>query len=210
LKITSIIKQKNNDERYNIFVDNTFCFSASTEDLVKNSLQTDTEIDNCKLEQIIETCEYTKAFKYSLKLIEMKDYTIHEIRNKLTLKSYSEQTIEKVVGKLEELGFLNDNKFSERYLHDSLLIKKHGIKKIAYNLKQKGISQEKIDSIEVNYDIQYDNAYILAAKKYKQLEGKINIKEKIFRFLVTKGYDFDIAKKVCEKILNNDEEFENI
>jgi regulatory protein len=210
LKITSIIKQKNNDERYNVFIDNKFSFSASVEDLVKNSLQTDAELDNCNLEQIIESCEYTKAFKYSLKLIEMKDYTIHEIKNKLCFKSYSEQTIEKVVGKLEELGFLNDNKFSERYLHDSLLIKKYGINKIVYNLKQKGISQTDVNLIEASYDVQYNNAYILADKKYKQLEGKINVKEKIFRFLVTKGYDFDIAKKVCENILNKDEEFENI
>lgn len=205
LKITSLNKQKNNEERYNVFIDNEFSFSADIEDIIKNSLEVNTIMDETNLEALIEECEYTKAYKYSLNLLERKDYTSSGIRSKLKTKSFSDSTINNILQKLKDIGFINDNKFSSRYINDSLSFKRDGARKIAYNLKNKGISQDEINLIEIDPEIEYNNAYYLAEKKYKVLNNKINVKEKIFRYLVNKGYEFELSKKVINEILRNNE-----
>lgn len=207
MKITSIEKQKSNTENYNIFIDNVFKLSASQEDIIKNSLTPGALIDEERLERLIESCEVTKAFKYSLRLLERRDYTSNEIENKLRQHSYSEFTVNKIIEKLKNIGFIDDSKFSDRYINEALLYKKHGMRKITYDLRNKGISQEQIDIIEIDTEIEYENARKLAEKKYTQIGIKPNAREKIFRYLVNKGYDFDLVKKVVNEILNNCEEF---
>jgi regulatory protein len=209
MKITSIVKQKFNDEKYNIFIDNVFRFSATGEDVIKNSLKVDLAVDESMLERLIEACEYSKGFNYSLNLIERRDHTCQEIENKLKRKEYSEITIKRTIEKLKDLGFINDSKFSERYLNDSLKFKKNGMRKIVYEISQKGISKDDIALIEIDKEIEYKNAKALAEKKYRLISNtdKAKIREKLFRYLVTKGYEYDLIKKVVNEIINNDEEY---
>lgn len=208
MKITSIVKQKFNNERYSIYIDDVFSFSASIEDVMKNSLVVDTILDEKSLEALIDECEYTKAFEYSLSLIERKDYTAFEIENKLKNKELSNPTIKRTIEKLEALGFVNDSKFSQRYLNDSLSIKKQGIKKITYELNKKGISKEDIALLEFDEDTLYKNALFLAEKKYKLINDKKKAREKLFRYLVSKGYDFEMVKKAINEVTKEEDSFD--
>lgn len=210
MKITGINKQKSNTERYNIFIDNIFRFSGSDEDVIKNRLVVDTIVDESEIERLIEKCEFSKAYKYSLYLMGRKDYTSFEMESKLKNKEYSNITIKITIEKLKDLGFINDTKFSEKYLHDSLYIKKQGIQKIKYELGRKGITKDEIEGIEIDENIEYQNALDLAQKKYKLIVGKDNVRDKLFRFLIGKGYDFELIKKVIYEVIKNEEEsFDN-
>lgn len=205
--ITSIKEQKNNKEKYNVFIDGNFSFSASAEDIIKHSLKTGLIIKENELNDLIEECELSKAYKYGLSLLERKDYTIFEMENKLKSKEYSENTIAKVINKVKEYGFLNDTRYTERFIKDGLNIKKHGIRRIKHDLNRKGIDKEEINQIELDDEIEYQNAMLLAEKKYKQIIGKEKIREKLFRYLVGRGYEYEVVTKVINKLLKGEENF---
>jgi regulatory protein len=201
--ITNVKKQKYNDSRYNIYIDSKFCFSASDEDVIKYSLSEDKEIESEELENLIKKCEETKAYNYALNLLNFKDYTSKDIRTKLKLKEYSDQTIQSIVSKLEINEFVNDEKYVEKYIDYSLNIKKAGKNKIIYDLQRKGIKSSDIESIQIDDEIQYSNAYNLALKKIKSINNKTNVEDKVFRYLISKGYDFDMIKKVLRNALDS-------
>lgn len=205
--ITEISLQKNNPQKYNIFIDGAYGFSADVEDVVKYAIKIDMKLDQQQLESYIDLCEFTKAFKQSLNMIQMKDHTKHEVEVKLKKKGFSDNTIERIIIKLLDLGFLNDSKYLEKYCKDSIHIKKHGLKKIEYDLKKKGLADHEINLEQEELEAMYQYAFELATKKYKQLIGKQDIKGKIFRYLVSKGYDYDIIKKITNKVCNNNEEY---
>lgn len=203
MRISEINKQRNNEERYNIFLDGNFAFSASIEDVIKNDLKVGRDISQDELDSIIEKCEFSKAYNYSLFLLNRKDYTSKEIINKLNKKSYSQVTINKVLDKLSSYGIINDEGYAIKYTKDSVNFKKSGIKKIQYNLLNKGIDRNIIENIDIDQEVQFNNAYELSCRKLKTLKNKPNPKEKIYRFLLSKGYEYDLIKRVINKIFSN-------
>lgn len=198
--ITDIRKQKYNESRYNIYIDSKFCFSASEEDVIKFTLIINREFEMEELDEIIKKCEESNAYNYALNILNNKDYTSMDIKNKLKLKQYSNQTIESVLSKLESYGFIDDKKYIAKYVDYSLNIKKAGKNKIIYDLKKKGVKDLDIVSIEINEEIQHANAYDLALKKIRSLKSNTRIEDKIFRYLLSKGYDFDLVKSVVRNI----------
>lgn len=200
--ITGIKKQKYNGERYNIYIDSKFSFSASDEDIVKYSLTEEMKIESEELESLIKKCEETKAYSYALNLLSIKDYTSKDIKTKLKLKQYSDQTIQSVLSRLESYDFVNDEKYVKKYIDYSLNIKKTGKNKILFDLQNKGIKSSDIKSIEIDEDIQYSNAYNLALKKIKSINNNTRIEDKVFRYLLSKGYDFDLIRKVLRNLFD--------
>lgn len=201
--ITEIKKQRYNESRYNIYIDSKFCFSASEEDLIKYTLTENRGLEEEELDEIIKKCEESNAYNYALNILNNRDYTSMDIKNKLKQKQYSIQTIESVLSKLESYGFIDDEKYIKKYVDYSLNIKKTGKNKIMYDLKSKGLKSSEIESIEVNEEIQFSNAYDLALKKLKSINSNKRIEDRIFRYLLSKGYDFDMIKRVIRKIFDS-------
>jgi regulatory protein len=208
LVITSITKQKRNENRFNIFIDGDFSFSASGEDILKHSIKEGLELNEESFNCIRFSCEFSKAYNYGLCLLETRNHTSEEISRKLRRRDYSEKTIEDVLEKLKSYKFIDDNEYTEKYIRDCLNFKKYGKKKIMYNLKNKGVDSILINNADFDFEIQYENACILAEKKLKLLMNKPNQKEKVFQYLASRGYEFGLINKVINKVFNDAHEYE--
>lgn len=127
MNITKIEKQKKHN-RYNIYIDESYSFSASDEDIIKYSLKEGTSLDEHLLDDIINSCEYSKAYNYSLNLIGLQDYLSNEIKKKLKKNGFSDQTVEKVISNLKKYNFINDDEYVKKYVNEHIKFKKEGIK----------------------------------------------------------------------------------
>jgi regulatory protein len=203
MKVTSLTKQKKNENRYNVYIDNEFAFSASLENIVKYSIKQGMELTEDELQNLSELCEGAKAYEYALFILSRRDYTTLEVERKLMHKEYSEATISRVLEKLKLYGIISDDRFIEKYVNDGQKIKKHGIRKIKHDLGSKGIGKESIQAIQKDENLEFNNAYSLAKKKLELIKDKDKQKEKIYRNLVSKGYEYDIIKRVLNTIFND-------
>ena len=121
--------------------------------------------------------------------------------------------IKLITTKFKRIGLIDDKKFSE---NKTLTYMERGYsrKKIAFNLKNKGISDENIqhgiNSLEISYvNSELASALIYAKKKkiltFDKNEKDFNkIKKKLLQ-MVRAGFSYDIAKKIIN--LNNEKEF---
>lgn len=75
MQITGIEKQKKNSERYNIYIDGTYSFSAELEDIIKYDIKIDRTISENELSILIQKCEINKGYRYALNLLNVKDYS---------------------------------------------------------------------------------------------------------------------------------------
>lgn len=205
VKVTSIIKQKRNEDRYNIYIDNEFCFSSNVEDVVKYPIKVGLEVTEDELHCLIDYCEGAKAYEYALNLLSRRDYTSSEIEKRLKDKEFSSNTIVKVIEKLKVYGIINDIRYIEKYVHDSQKIKRYGIRKVLYNLESKGIEKSLFENVPQDEEIEFENAYNLAVKKLKLIGNKEDKKLRIYRHLTSKGYEYELIKKVLYRIFNDSE-----
>lgn len=74
----------------------------------------------------------------ALRLLEYRDRSVSELRQRLARKSYPEEEIEEVIADLEECGLLDDRRFAE-LLAQSAVSSGKGRRFIAHKLKEKDV-----------------------------------------------------------------------
>ncbi len=125
---------------------------------------------------------------YAFGLIAKKRYTCRELKEKLEKKGFS---AEPIIERLKELNYLNDLEYARDYT-----IKKqnegYGKYKIMYQLKNKGISEDIIS------DLQFSNEKLedIFLKKLQKIKGN---KQKIYAFLINRGFDSEEIKNLIYK-----------
>ena len=208
-KITKIEIQKKNKERVNLFLDGEYAFSLSVELVYKEGLKTKDEIDSQKLKVLAEHESLIRCKNSALRIIEKSYKTEKEVRDKLILKGYEENSINKSIEFLKEYNFINDSNYTKAFISDKL--KSQGSQKIKYTLIQKGISKESIDEelSNLNKENEKNVALNIAKKKLNIIKNKENdnykISGKLYRYLISKGYGYDVTNEVVKEIMSLDE-----
>lgn len=208
-KITKIEVQKKNKDRVNVYVDHQFTFACDSELVYRYNIKVEECMDIKSILTIVEEDNFIKCKNSALRIVEKAYKTEKEIIDKLTLKGFDSKCIEKTMGFLREYNFIDDKKFTDMFIKDKL--KSQGKQKIKYTLLRKGVSEELIkDKISnINSDIEEEGAYKLCLKKYNQLikreSDKYKISQKLYRFLASKGYDYQCISDTLKKIMNTSE-----
>ena len=207
--ITKIEAQKRNKDRANIYIDNDYAFSLSNELVYKEGLKVNEKIDIERIKQIAKEDNYLKCKTTALRIVEKSYKSEKELIDKLMIKGYDNESINKTINLLKEYNFISDENYVKMYVKDkSKLV---GKKKIKYDLVKKGISDKIIDNEIYNIDSEDERntAYNLAIKKYntisKREDDKFKLSQKLYRFLLSKGYDYDTVSYVVKKITNMEE-----
>ena len=210
--ITKIEVGKRNKERVaNIYIDEEYAFSISAELIYKENIKVKDKIDVDSLKKLADEDNYIKCKNTALKTIERTYKSEKELAQKLALKGYDDHIINRTINFMKEYNLLNDNNYATMYVKDKS--RNIGKKKIKYSLLQKGIDEEIIESEleKINNDEVKAIVYEMALKKYKVFSKRENdnykLTQKLYRFLMGKGYDYDLIKDVVKSIVKS-EDFE--
>lgn len=140
---------------------------------------------------------------YALKVIEFKDRTEKEIREKLTQKGYDENIIEDEIAFLKDYGFINDLRYAQRFISDAINLKKWGKARIRAELLRKGVDREIIDNaVEDAFMVVDDDRLLNEMRRRFKNSDLSNIKERtrIFNFYMRRGFSPDEIKGVMNSM----------
>ena len=196
MKITNYSKQVHNADRFNVDVDGQYLFAISINGWIKYGLYVGKEITTEDIENWVKDDNKEVAFNRLLNILDRGLKTEKELRVKAKI-----------------YGYVNDEYYTMCYIKERAIPNKWGKQKLTTALYQKGISKELIkDGIEKYFkeDIEEDNAYDIALKKYKTIYEKYDKRtcmNKIYTYLRGRGFSYDIIKSIMEKLSN--ESFED-
>jgi regulatory protein len=199
--ITKIEKQKKNKERYNISIDGDFAFGLYEDSLVKYGLRSGDELTAEKIKEMQEYDEFGYGKKVAYSFLAYKQRSKKELIKKLKLKKISEASIEKITELLEKQKYLNDELFAGNFIEDKLNSRPIGKRLAKLKLSEKGIDKEVIEeTLNKIYseDKEAEYAERVLEKYVKKVKYKdaVDKKNKCYRYLISKGFDFDTVKKV--------------
>lgn len=214
--ITKIGRQKNNNERYNLYLDEKYAFSVDEAVLIKYQLSKGKVIEDFTIDEMVFDDEVRKAYNKAINFLSYRMRSEHEVKQKLLQSEFGEAVILEAVRKLYEHGFLNDESFTKALVATQKKNSKKGPAAIRQELKKKGIEKDLQEKILQTYseEEQLTIARTLTEKIINQNEAKTpsQIKQKIQDTLQRKGYNFTIISQAIDsfELDKNEEEWEEI
>lgn len=150
---------------------------------------------------ILADDEFNRGKNIVLSKISYAQKTSFEIEKILKDNGFSGNTIEKVINFLNEYGILNDELYVKSYVSDKHNISRWAKNKIRYSLKAKKVSDILIETYidKISDDEEYEKAYNFAIKKARD-DFSMENKQKVYRYLAGKGFEFDIINKVVGEL----------
>jgi regulatory protein len=122
------------------------------------------------------------------------------MKTRLLEKGYDENNIILVIEQLKESGYLDDNRFTRKWIRDRLKHKIRGRNLIKKELLSKGIElniiEKEINSL-IDDDSEIRNGIILARK---WLSNKAPDLLKLKRYLYNKGFSVENIQEILEKM----------
>ncbi|MBP3389574.1 MAG: RecX family transcriptional regulator [Clostridia bacterium] len=197
MTITEIKRKSHSKNIYQIYIDNKFWAEMLDETVVKFDLKTGKVLDEKTMEEILTFSKPPLAMHLCLNLLDRSSKTKKEILEYLLVKGISSEVADNVAKKLEDYGYIDDQKYAENFV---LYKKNKGKKALRFELKMKGVDEEIINGVLEKIESQKDVIFTLAQKFLNNKKPAPDLKQKLFRHLASKGFEFEEINLVITEI----------
>lgn len=200
--------QKNNKSRANVYIDGEFAFGLEMITVMKLGLKIGCEVSASQLDEAVFDSEKSVAFDKAMGYLGRGSKTVKQMKDYLLGKGYPHKIVDYVVTKLQDYKYLDDTAYAKAYAEQNSSTK--GARRIKQELEQRGISQTLAeDSSAQEQDFSQQNATILAQKYMRNKPCDIKTLAKLQRYLISRGYDFDVANGVIRNYKTNGDNYDD-
>ncbi len=190
----TLLKQKGKSEEYYVELDSTPFGTLQLETIYKHHLKVGLNVEKDEFEKIKQESDRITCFFKALAYISSRLKTEKQLKDHLISKGYSFSVVVEAVEKLKNYGYLNDQYYAKTYAE--MLNKTKGKLYIKQQLKAKGISAEIIDNLNLQDDETSCKEICIKWLKNKSLPLEKKDKEKLFRFLLSRGFGYETINHV--------------
>jgi len=149
---------------------------------------------------------YEKTMERALKLLSFKPRSIAQMRERLLEKEWAEEeVVDRVIERLKELGYLNDEQFAASYASARLTARPLGRTRLRRDLQNKKlpsqITEQTLD--EVYADGAEEDLIDRAIAKRLRLKGTPQTPEdvkKLFDYLMRRGFSYQLVLRKVRQI----------
>jgi regulatory protein len=193
------IVQSDKQKEYVTIVTDEYSFLLNKEICYNERLQAGMPLNKEKYERLLSENENKAAFICALKYISRKKCSQKMVEEYLKEKGFGQKPTDYAVNKLKDYRYIDDMEYACCYVNWYGAQK--GRKKIACELKNKGISEEIIQNLSKDDDSEIECCAAAAQKFIKDNDIKdIKIRQKVIRHLMYKGFEYEIIKSALFKL----------
>lgn len=131
-----------------------------------------------------------------------------EVRNKLQKWGIGSSDTDKIIEHLITEGFIDEERYCNAFVKDKFRFNRWGKTKIAFMLRQKGISADVVNQA-IDDCIDYDEylsvlTELLAAKKRSiKTDDRRQLQAKLYNFAASRGFESSVAHEALKELSKN-------
>jgi regulatory protein len=182
-----------------VFVDGEFWAELDAAVAIESGLREGAEFSPEELERVRIAGEKPVAMGRALNLLGYRARSEAEIRDRLTRFGYVEGTIEGVVLRLQELGYLDDAEFARMKAREKA--RRYGPRRVSVELKNSGVGEalaREVVEEEFAGRSEVGEARSAAARRYNG-RGSDAEARRVYGFLVRRGYSAEVCAQVARE-----------
>jgi len=143
-----------------------------------------------------------RAKEYALRLLEYRERSEQEIKERMARKNYNERLIKSTIESLKNHNLVNDRRFARMWA-ESCLRRSYGRWKVQTDLNKKGIDKEIVEEVLRESYSKVDEVQIALAliqKKWPSLKKEENaLLRRVSEFLKRRGFPFEVIAEVIRQ-----------
>jgi regulatory protein len=197
MKITAILKQINQSDRYSIFVDDKYSFSLSANALLESKLERGLEVSQTDVEDLIQKSNQDKLYNQTLNYVALRPRTKAEVVSYLKRKDSPAPIIEQITNKLSSIGLLNDAKFAQSFVNDRRLLRPTSRRKMIIDLRKKHVANDIAEQV-VGQSQEDERAALSEIITKKRRQSAYQDDLKLTRYLIGQGFNYGDIKAVLK------------
>lgn len=152
--------------------------------------------------------ELSPVLDYLRRLCSAREYCSKDIYDKALKRLEDPRAAADAVKTLADEGFLSDSRYAAAYARDKSSIAGWGPVKIRFMLRSKGIPADTIEAALEGIDPQRADTKLakIISAKYKLLKQDPQVRIKLLKFALSRGYGYEQVNKVVSEILDGKNE----
>lgn len=198
--ITAIEPQQRNPQRVNVYLDGEFAFGLDV--LVAAWLKTGQELSDEKIASLRVQDAGEVAYQKALHFLSYRPRSSAEVRQNLTKREIAEPIVEETIARLQRAGLVNDQEFARAWVENRSTFRPRGKSALRMELRQKGLSDEIVQSVleeGVDEEALACEAARKQARRYAGLEWPV-FRQKLSGFLARRGFSYTTLAPVVSKV----------
>lgn len=179
--------------RYRIYLDGQFAFILYKGEIRQFHIEEGRELSEESYRQIMTQILPHRAKLRSMNLLQSRDYTRHQLEDKLKQGDYPDACIEEALDYVESYGYIDDAGYARDYIEYNLGRKSRI--RIETDLMKKGISKDvirgayaELENMGVRQDERSMIQALLEKRKYCADTADAREKQKMYGYLCRKGF----------------------
>jgi regulatory protein len=185
--------------RARIWVDGEFWAEIDADVAAERGLREGVALGLEELEEVRVAGERALAMNRALHFLGYRARSRREVRERLRRYGYGEETVEGVIGRLEELGYLDDEEFARAVAREKA--RRYGPRRVLGDLRRSGVDAELAQGVvddEFAQRSQLEEARSLAARRYNR-GGSDAEARRVYGFLMRRGYSAEVCAEVARE-----------
>lgn len=206
--ISAIQVQKKDPDRCSVFLDGSFAFGLHMNLVADHGLKKGIQLDEDGCRSLIVEDLYFKAMKRCMDYLAYRPRSTSEIEQRLRELQVPETIAARVIDRLNELGYMDDERFALQWASSRHRSKGFGPRRLEMELMRKGISNELArkaveeacpeEAVEEQLRIQVGKAL----HRYRHEVDDQKKTQKIIGFLARRGFEIGAIRDALRGLGN--------
>lgn len=198
-KITALEPQAKRANRVNVYVDGQFVLGVSA--ILAETLRVGQTLSEDDLARLARADVLEQARECALRFLTPRPRSRAEVHQYLAKKKFAADVIEQVIGRLSEVGLIDDAAFARYWVENREQFRPRAVRALRIELKRKGLAETDIATALKSVD-ERESAYRAAqarAYRWRNLTHR-EFLNKMTAFLMRRGFEYAVAHDTAQRV----------
>jgi len=183
-------------------------YIVSCDILTINGLEEGKEFSESEWDNIIISSDRERGFEYSIDYLSRGMRTEKELKDKLKERKIHYKAASEIIRRLKELDYINDEKYAIDYIN--YYSSSRGKIRLRNELYLKGVEKNLIDEALSTFEDEEKSCLEIAKKFSKGVSPYGKEKEKLIRYLLSRGYGYEIIRDAIKNLGGDTDDLQDL
>ncbi len=197
--ITALVVQKRNKERVNVYIDGEYAFGLAAIEAIK--LHKGQRLSSEEIAQLQAIDRMEAAYERTLDFLARRPRSEQELRYYLRGRKVTEETIDRVIARLESAGLVDDEAFARYWVESRERSKPISERALRYELRKKGVPDATIAAVleAVDEEALATRAALEMAPRFRNLDRTL-FRKRLGAALLRRGFAYSVVREATDRL----------